>query len=1498
MWAFAREQEQYLLAKNNVRKIQDNLEAENAESIVKNLAQPNRSLLYNQNEDCFIKIPLLSEFEAQHLDEIKAMMQKYEINQEVEESSESSPSPPPTIQLEAPPHHERGRPRRNSNLRQIAEREKIKQEAAKTQEVTETDLKPPQPINMSITAEVKDNEKSSGSNFANQYVYNRPSARLESRPTRKEILAQNFPDYLIKINLNPINSNAPIKGKPGKKGKQVTEEYIIEKILGITNYQAAKTKPTKYLIKYIDVSYLHCDLITREEVLVRDGGKNALKEFEAARLKRPLSRSFIFQNLLVVDNSEIEPMWFNLERIIDESNDDNRLEYLAKWKDLDYEQCTWEPKTFIKSELVIKQYKQHIDGTNKRKIPSRWKRPTEKEFSPVKHCDDSLTGLNLSDQMTNCINFLISGYFRRENVIHADVSPRLQRYQVAASLDYLTDQTKFNGPILALTDKTALNDWKDAFDEWTGFNSVVCSGARKSLTALVETEFNVVDSNGKPQNSLIQADVIITPYETYRDNPSVFDGIEFRVLLIDAVNFDQFSKKWVQSISSEYIIVTIPHTVKEKVSDIYDILQFTNPNVFKDSKHKFFSQFDSSDATTCKKLNDFLKPYLIEHSSKDEECDYHMIEVEPSPAQVQAALDVISNSKEILMNPTSENTTAQRYIFTLLRYISDHPSLVFQNSEPKELINSSGKFVFIDKILHSRFADKKKFLIFSEIPDSLSLIGQMLDNLGIRFMKMSFNQTDDELNAAIDQFDEDENIKVFLYSSKKGARKIDTSVFDRIILLDDDTFHLRSGPKIPIFHLITKCFPDEALYSRNLCYDENAVFTSPPEGPFPPHSSVLSCFILSTYLKLLNCSNKEYLSWTNHSVEETIKKCKHQNVGHRLVSISEQYNFYMKSVENTTDNIKLVTSLIDIGPRNHANAAKCIRSALQEIQKRSLEHKEKELLKNVVKKMTIGEDDNVKFLVDNSYISQQASLIIERTLLFYQIQRALFVLTEFTRAPSFCGFPIATVYCLLYSVYANGIVETLSVAQEKIDQVKDESTFVTFLKNVTNEINSTYSPSDEFFYLDYIPIPPERWVLIVNSFSEILSEKVVESEPEIPEIKPNKNDIIPQSAGELDKKIMLNLHRHPFEPMPQKNVKQVVDCVFSTILDIGLPLSESGEIDWKNFASKVGTNSDVDKIKNIACQIVKTCVAVMQQGKDYDPSENESLKDFSQKINIHVAKNLIQTIRIMSLLYNLEFCSLSDAMSKVPKHPSLPSWWTLDHFTSLFEVTRKYGTFSFFRWVVDKNLPFAEHIKKSYLPNFENTAASEVKGELKSASEIPNKLGDFNLLVKRRFRLGICLWAIDQLGKTFSQANNVKNNDESLKIVSFGRIVSNDNFNCPYCPYPIGFVSERLFKAPDERESQWYRCEISCECGNPLFTVSPVADPIKEWIGATPKEAWKRAFGKIKKVDSIKFSGLWLFGLVSAAAINHFKEVNAKVDSLPEASFKSSEAAANSLTNE
>ena len=96
-------------------------------------------------------------------------------------------------------------------------------------------------------------------------------------------------------------------------------------------------------------------------------------------------------------------------------SDDN---YLIKWHDLSYEDCTWEEKDSIPEELV-KQYLDRLKPKKKRKLVVNFK--DEESFSKYmfKKSPDFLSN-TLYDYQLKGVNWLLNNWLHRRNSILAD----------------------------------------------------------------------------------------------------------------------------------------------------------------------------------------------------------------------------------------------------------------------------------------------------------------------------------------------------------------------------------------------------------------------------------------------------------------------------------------------------------------------------------------------------------------------------------------------------------------------------------------------------------------------------------------------------------------------------------------------------------------------------------------------------------------------------------------------------------------------------------------------------------------------------------------------------------------------------------------------------------------------------------------------------------------------------------------------------------------------
>jgi SNF2 family DNA or RNA helicase len=84
-------------------------------------------------------------------------------------------------------------------------------------------------------------------------------------------------------------------------------------------------------------------------------------------------------------------------------------------------------------------------------------------------------------------------------------------------------------------------------------------------------------------------------------------------------------------------------------------------------------------------------------------------------------------------------------------------------------VQTSGKMVLLDKLLPKLRQEGHKILIFSQMVRMLDLISEYCDFRGFRHERLDGRVRGNERQKAIDRFESDKNIFVFLLSTRAGG---------------------------------------------------------------------------------------------------------------------------------------------------------------------------------------------------------------------------------------------------------------------------------------------------------------------------------------------------------------------------------------------------------------------------------------------------------------------------------------------------------------------------------------------------------------------------------------------------------------------------------------------------------------------------------------------------------------------------------------------------------
>ena len=155
--------------------------------------------------------------------------------------------------------------------------------------------------------------------------------------------------------------------------------------------------------------------------------------------------------------------------------------------------------------------------------------------------------------------------------------------------------------------------------------------------------------------------------------------------------------------------------------------------------------------------------------------------------------DKISKISKIL-HKTTHKTSVLEYIIEDFSVMSDfeiHQTCLMYKPINNYCLNDeqildSGKFQLLDKLLPSLKEDKSRVLVFSQFVMVLNIIEEYLKIRDHKFIRLDGSTPVSDRQELIDEFNEDEEIFVFLLSTKAGGLGINLTSANTVILHDID----------------------------------------------------------------------------------------------------------------------------------------------------------------------------------------------------------------------------------------------------------------------------------------------------------------------------------------------------------------------------------------------------------------------------------------------------------------------------------------------------------------------------------------------------------------------------------------------------------------------------------------------------------------------------------------------------------------------------------------
>uniref|UniRef100_A0A3Q0S0U4 Chromodomain helicase DNA binding protein 5 n=1 Tax=Amphilophus citrinellus TaxID=61819 RepID=A0A3Q0S0U4_AMPCI len=572
----------------------------------------------------------------------------------------------------------------------------------------------------------------------------------------------------------------------------------------------------------------------------------------------------------------IKPEWMIIHRILNHSFDkDGDVHYLIKWRDLPYDQCTWEVDEFdipdyeshkasywdhreqILGEdqrpLVVRKGKKLKEDHPKREVP-----PDAPIIDPTIKFEHqpwyiNATGGTLHPYQLEGLNWLRFSWAQGTDTILADEMGLGKTVQTIVFLYSLYKEGHSKGPFLVSAPLSTIINWEREFEMWApDFYVVTYTGDKDSRAIIRENEFTFEDSAVKSgrkvfrmkKDTPIKFHVLLTSYELITIDQAILSSITWACLVVDeAHRLKNNQSKFFRILNGYKIYYKLLLTgtpLQNNLEELFHLLNFLTPERF-NNLDGFLEEFaDISKEDQIKKLHDLLGPHMLRRLKADVFKNMPaktelIVRVELSPMQKKYYKFILTRNFEALNSKGGGNQVSLLNIMMDLKKCCNHPYLfpvaaveapVLPNGsyDGNLLVKSSGKLTLLQKMLKKLKDEGHRVLIFSQMTKMLDLLEDFLEFEGYKYERIDGGITGGLRQEAIDRFNAPGAQQFcFLLSTRAGGLGINLASADTVIIYDSDwnphndiqafsrAHRIGQNKKVMIYRFVTRGSVEERI---------------------------------------------------------------------------------------------------------------------------------------------------------------------------------------------------------------------------------------------------------------------------------------------------------------------------------------------------------------------------------------------------------------------------------------------------------------------------------------------------------------------------------------------------------------------------------------------------------------------------------------------------------------------------------------------------------------
>lgn len=336
-----------------------------------------------------------------------------------------------------------------------------------------------------------------------------------------------------------------------------------------------------------------------------------------------------------------------------------------------------------------------------------------------------------------------------------------------------------------------------------------------------------------------QYDLVITSYDLLKRDIDLYKekDYQFRYIIADEAQYLKNSNtqnaKAIKKIKADTRYALTGTPIENSLAELWSIFDFIMPGylfsyrTFKATYEMPIVKEESMEA--MEKLRMLIEPFVLRRNKKEvltelPDKTITVLNNEMGEEQRNIYLNYLAEAKqelaeEIDLNGYERSQMQILAALTRLRQICCHPGLFIENYQ-----EGSSKLDQCMEIIEEATNGGHKILLFSGYTSMFPIIEKELQQLGIRYSKLTGSTKVEERIELVNEFNQNPDVKVFLISLKAGGTGLNLTGADMVIHYDpwwnlstenqatDRAYRIGQKNNVQVYKLITKNSIEEKIY--------------------------------------------------------------------------------------------------------------------------------------------------------------------------------------------------------------------------------------------------------------------------------------------------------------------------------------------------------------------------------------------------------------------------------------------------------------------------------------------------------------------------------------------------------------------------------------------------------------------------------------------------------------------------------------------------------------